>query len=61
VHIVPRELIACLVLLSMHVMYCALHVGFLFDDDDRLHGRTLPYTILDVVVSLFTTRCAMHS
>jgi hypothetical protein len=27
---------------SMHVIYCALRIGFL-DDDDRLHGSTLPY------------------
>jgi hypothetical protein len=36
------------------VISCALCVGFLYDGD-RLHGSTLPYTILDVVVLLFTT------
>jgi hypothetical protein len=35
----------------MHVLYCALRVGF-FNDGDRLHGSSLPYTILDVVVVL---------
>jgi hypothetical protein len=32
-------------------MYYALCVGFL-DDGDKLHGGTLPYTVLDVVVLL---------
>jgi hypothetical protein len=44
----------------MHVMYCALRVGLL-NDDDRLHDSTFPYTILVVLVLLFTTRCAMRS
>jgi hypothetical protein len=44
----------------MHVMYCALRVGFL-NDGDRLHGSNCPYTILVVVVLLFTTRRVMRS
>jgi hypothetical protein len=34
----------------LHVMYYALRIWFL-DDDDRLHGSTLPYIIL--VVDIF--------
>jgi hypothetical protein len=26
-----------------------------FDDGDRLHGSTLPYSILDIIVLLFMT------
>jgi hypothetical protein len=33
-------------------MICALRVGFVCDGGDRLHGSTLSYTILDVVVLL---------
>jgi hypothetical protein len=33
-------------------MICALHVGFVCDGGDRLHGSTLSYTIFDVVVLL---------
>jgi hypothetical protein len=42
------------------MMYYAILVGFLYDGD-RFHGTTLLYTILDVVVLLFMTRCAMLS
>jgi hypothetical protein len=37
---------------SMHVMYCALRVGFL-GDGNRLHGSTLLYITLDVEVFIF--------
>jgi hypothetical protein len=36
----------------MHVMYCALCIGFL-DDGDRLHGSTLLYITLVVHVFIF--------
>jgi hypothetical protein len=39
-------------LLFLHVMCCALHVGFL-DDGNRLHGSTLPYITLVVDVFIF--------
>jgi hypothetical protein len=39
---------------------CAFRIGFLYDGD-RLHGSTLLYTILDVVVLLLQLRCAMLS
>jgi hypothetical protein len=46
----------------MHVMYCALRVGFL---DDIVIGCVvllLPYAILVVeVFTFYTTRCAMNS
>jgi hypothetical protein len=51
-HIVPIDLTSCLALLFYAVMYCALCVGSCFNDGDRLHGSTLLYTILDVVVLL---------
>jgi hypothetical protein len=53
-----RMLTRVLLYFSIHVMYHALHIGFL-NDGDRLHGSTLPYTILDVDILLFMTRCAM--
>jgi hypothetical protein len=37
---------------SMHVMYCALSIGFL-DDGDRLRGSTLSYITLVVDVFIF--------
>jgi hypothetical protein len=55
-----RMLTHVLLYFSIHVMYRALHIGFL-NDGDRLHGNTLPYTIIDVDVLLFMTRCAMLS
>jgi hypothetical protein len=42
------------------MMYCALRVVSIYDGY-RFYGSTLPYTILDVVVLLFTTSCAMLS
>jgi hypothetical protein len=41
----------CFAYIQLHVIYCALRIGFL-NDSDRLHGSTLPYTILDVDVLL---------
>jgi hypothetical protein len=55
-----RMLTRVLLYFSMHVMYRALRIGFL-NDGDRLHGSTLPHTIVDVDILLFTTRCAMLS
>jgi hypothetical protein len=45
VHIVPIEMSYY----SMHVMYCGLRVGFLYDGD-MLHGGTLSYVIIAIEV-----------
>jgi hypothetical protein len=47
-----RMQILSLVYFSMHVMYCALHIGFL-DDGDRFHDSTLLYVILLIDVLPF--------
>jgi hypothetical protein len=44
-----RMLTRVLLYFSMHMMYCALYIGFL-NNSDRLHNSTIPYTILDVDV-----------
>jgi hypothetical protein len=51
VHIVPIEITIMPCFTSYACVDCALRIGFL-DDGDKLHGSTLPYTILDVVVLL---------
>jgi hypothetical protein len=55
-----RNAISSLALFIFTSVNCALCIGFL-DDDDRLHGGTLPYIILVVDVLLFMTRCFMRS
>jgi hypothetical protein len=58
VHIVPIELNieSCLFYLACDVLCPTCTVLY---DGDRLHGSTLPYTILVVDVLLFMTRRAM--
>jgi hypothetical protein len=48
-HIVPIELSTCLALLKMHVMYCALRIGFM---DDMVIGCMVAPFLL-ILVSMY--------
>jgi hypothetical protein len=45
-HIVPIELSTCLTLLKMHMMYCALRIGFM---DDMVIGCIVTHFLMILV------------